>query len=170
MSLLYQLATMEHHPESVPINALVAVEGNPSTMRIQPYQPATYSARICICICIRICIRVIKRRPCERSCCSLHFYFYSLLIMFLMSLHCIARDTTRGRHCTGGRGQRPPAQSNPSNCTRNDPHDRHVSCGAARHDGAAVCRAHGLQSRRANTHVPSRGELHLLWRAAPHHR
>ena len=27
VSLLYQLATMEHHPESVPINALVAVEG-----------------------------------------------------------------------------------------------------------------------------------------------
>jgi hypothetical protein len=35
VSLLYQLATMEHHPESVPINALVAVEGSPSTMRIQ---------------------------------------------------------------------------------------------------------------------------------------
>ena len=29
VSLLYQLATMEHHPESVPINALVAVEGEP---------------------------------------------------------------------------------------------------------------------------------------------
>ena len=29
VGLLHQLATMEHHPESVPINALVAVEGTP---------------------------------------------------------------------------------------------------------------------------------------------